>query len=221
MGISKGLKSIGKALERQGGSGDGVKYLKLADGEKVGIRFLQELDPDSPNYNDAAGLGVVAAEHSNPANFQKAAVCSADDEDKCFGCEMHRKDFKAKWGAKAKLYVNVLVKRADGTEEVAVLKQGNGPKSVTGNLIEFAIDNKSITNRPFTLKRKGSGPQDTEYVLLPQDKDESPYDVSQHELIDLSKAYRQIPYAEQEEYFLGTQSGNDEDKSSTGSESAW
>lgn len=221
MGVIKGLAAISKKLEdmNQRG-GEGVKYLKLSDGDKVRIRFLQELDEDSPHYNAEAGLGFLGLEHSNPANFKLRAVCSAD-EGSCWACEKHQQNYKAKWGPKAKLYINVLVTDKDGNEEVRVLSQGNGPKSVTGFLVEFATDAGSITNKVFTLKRTGAGQTDTSYVLIPGPEDKETYDVTQHELQDLDKAVKRVPYEEQEAFYLGENAGAEEESTGTGGDAAW
>jgi hypothetical protein len=51
MGIVKGLKDLNKVMDKpQSSGGDGTKarWVKLEDGESVKVRFLQELDPDSP-----------------------------------------------------------------------------------------------------------------------------------------------------------------------------
>jgi hypothetical protein len=98
MGIVKGLKDLNKALDKpQSGGGEGSKarWVKLEDGESVKIRFLQELDPDSPSYNEKSGLGFIAVEHTNPKDYRRKALCSMDDQGKCWGCEQHRKDYKA------------------------------------------------------------------------------------------------------------------------------
>jgi len=69
MAIVKGLKNINSALDKPSDSeGSKARWVKLADGESVKIRFLQELDPDSPNYLEKNGLGFIAAEHTNPKN---------------------------------------------------------------------------------------------------------------------------------------------------------
>ena len=124
MGIVKGLKDLNKALDKPTYSeSDGTKarWVKLEDGESVKVRFLQELDPDSPSYNEKAGLGFIAVEHTNPKDYRRKALCTMDDQGKCWGCEQHRKDFKAGWKGRSRLYINVLVD--DGKEEpyVAIL----------------------------------------------------------------------------------------------------
>ena len=44
-------------MDKPQSSGDGSKarWVKLEDGESIKIRFLQELDPDSPSYNEKNG----------------------------------------------------------------------------------------------------------------------------------------------------------------------
>ena len=140
MGIVTGLKNMGRALESSSPSGDGskVKWFKILDGEKAKIKFLQELDPDSRNYNEDNGLSFIAVEHSNPKNYQRKALCSIDDQGRCYGCEQHRKDFKAGWKGKARLYANVLVDNGKDEPFVAVISQGTGPKSITPTVIEYA-----------------------------------------------------------------------------------
>ena len=67
MGIVKGLKDLNKALDKpqhSGGEGSKARWVKLEDGESVKIRFLQELDPDSPNYIEKNGLGFIAVDTS-------------------------------------------------------------------------------------------------------------------------------------------------------------
>lgn len=210
MGIIRNLKGINKALGNDRPNEEYVKvpYLKIADGETVGLRFLQELDEDSPNYNKVAGSGFVAIEHQAGQNWKRRALCSkGEDEDApCYGCEKHAGDYTAGWKPKAKLYINGLVTRADGTEEVVVVSQGNGPKSITPWLLEYAGDSGTITSQPFKLKRKGSGQKSTEYSLIPGKYDDKPYDVTQHELFDLNLCVRDIPYSKQKEYYLMGQS---------------
>lgn len=205
MGIVKGLAGINKQLDQGGGNSDRVKakFFKLADNQSAKVRFLQELDMDSPHYNEQAGLGFLAIEHQSPADFRRRALCTMDDEGQCYGCAQYRAGEKG-FRQKSKLYINALVTLPDGTKEVQVLSQGNGPKSVTPALIEAAGDYGSITNREFKLKRTGAGQTDTSYTMIPQDKDDAVYDVTQHELFDLEKVVFQVPFSEQEEYYNGS-----------------
>ena len=223
MGIAKGLKELNKAIDKPSYSeGDGTKarWVKLEDGESIKIRFLQELDPDSPHYNKENGLGFIANEHTNPADYRRKALCSMDDQGKCWGCEQHRKDFKAGWKARARLYINVLVD--DGKEEpyVAILSQGASGKAVTPTLIEYAGEVGSISNLIWRIKRSGTK-TDTSYTIIPLAKDETQFDASAFELYELEKvAVRDTAYTEQEGFFSG-QNGHEESTSNTSSDVTW
>jgi hypothetical protein len=216
LGIIRNLKNINETIEKQNAPFEGTgraRFFKLADGETKKIRFLQELDSSSPTYNPKAGF--LAVEHELPTDFKKRALCSYDDEGRCWACEQHQADFK-KWRPKVKLYVNVAVEEKDDDDNtvwnVYVLSQGNGAKSVTPWLLDYAGDNGSITNKVFRIKRKGAGQKDTSYTLTPGPDDVTPYDVTQYELYDLDKVVNDVPYDEQEKFFNGEQvPANDED----------
>lgn len=180
-----------------------ARWLKLEDGQSVKIRFVNELDPDSPNYDKSRGLAIVVAEHTNPRDYRRKGLCSLDDEGRCFGCEMHRKDPKAGWKARLRFYTNVIVD--DGNEEyVAVWSQGVGPKSAATNiLIEYAGDTQSISNLQWRLKRSGTGTQ-TSYTLIPLATDSEAFDWAGIEPFELEKvAVRQVKYPDQEAFYMG------------------
>jgi len=219
MGIVKGL-SANRALDKPSSGGDGARgrWLKINDGQSVKIRFLQELDPDSPSYDTTAGAGFIAVEHTNPSDYRRKALCSIDDQGRCYGCEQHRKDMKAGWKGRSRLYINVLVD--DGTEDpyVAILSQGSGPKSATPEVIQYAGETGSITNVVWRLKRAGMGTE-TNYSIIPLPTSEAKSG-NEHELYDLEKiAVRDVPYAEQEGFYVGA--GSSHDDVSTSSSSEW
>lgn len=225
MGIVKGLKDLNKTMDSaQHTSSDGTKarWAKLEDSESVKVRFLQELDPDSPTYNEKNGLGFIAVEHTNPADYRRKALCSMEDQGKCYGCEQHRKDFKAGWKGKNRLYINVLID--DGKEDpyVAILSQGASAKTITPTLIEYAGEMGSITNLMWRVKRTGTK-TDTSYTIIPLAKDETPFDSSGLELYKLEEtAVRDLPYSEQEAFFAGENNGKeDQEDSSTSSSLDW
>jgi hypothetical protein len=223
MGIVKGLKGLNEMMDRPqptSGEGSKAKWLKLEDAESIKIRFLQELDPDSPTYNDKNGLGFIAVEHTNPKDYRRKALCSMDDQGKCYGCEQHRKDYKAGWKGRPRLYINVLVD--DGKEDpyVAVLSQGISGKTITPTLTEYAKEMGSISNLMWRIKRTGTK-TDTSYTIIPLAKDEAPFDSSSFELYDLETvAVRDLPYVDQEAFFNGEQT-QEEDTSSTSSSVDW
>ena len=217
MGLAKGLTELNKAIDKPSYSeGEGSKgtWFKIEDGESVKIRFLQELDPDSPHYNEKNGLGFIANEHSNPDNYRRKALCSMDDQGKCWGCEQHRKDFKKGWKARARLYVNVLVDNGKDEPFVAILSQGASGKAITPTVIEYAGEMGSISNLMWRIKRTGKM-TDTSYTIIPLKADETPFDSSSLELFELEKiAIRDLPYVEQESFFSG-EGGSEEESSST------
>ena len=222
MGIVKGLKELNKVMDKPqvtSGEGSKARWVKLEDSESIKIRFLQELDPDSPTYNQKNGLGFIAVEHTNPKDYRRKALCSMEDQGKCWGCEQHRKDYKAGWKGRSRLYINVLVD--DGKEDpyVAILSQGSSGKTVTPTLIEYAGEMGSITNLMWRIKRTGTK-TDTSYTIIPLQKDESTFDSSGLELYDLETvAVRDLPYAEQEAFFSGE--SNNETQSATSSSLDW
>ena len=218
MGLVKGLKDLNKVMDKpqsSGGDSSRARWVKLDDAESVKIRFLQELDPDSPNYNEKNSLGFIAVEHTNPKDYNRKALCTIDDQGKCWGCEQHRKDYKAGWKGRSRLYINVLVD--DGKEDpyVAILSQGSSGKTITPTLIEYAGEMGSISNLVWRIKRTGTK-TDTSYTSIPLAKDETPFDSSGLELYELEKvAVRDLPYTEQEAFFNGE--GGEEPSSATGS----
>ena len=223
MGLVKGLKDLNKVMERPqstGGEGSKARWVKLDDAESIKIRFLQELDPDSPNYNEKNGLGFIAVEHTNPADYRRKALCTIDDQGKCWGCEQHRKDYKKGWKGRSRLYINVLID--DGKEDpyVAILSQGSSGKTITPTLIEYAGEMGSIGNLMWRVKRSGTK-TDTSYTAIPLAKDEAPFDSSELELYELEKvAVRDLPYTDQEAFFNG-EGSHEEDPSATSGSVEW
>lgn len=226
MGIVRGLNALNQQMEKSDYSGDGVKgtWLKLKDNQTVKIRFMQEIDPDSEHYVEKAGTAFIAVEHTNPDHYQRKALCSIDDQGRCFGCEQHRRDPKAKWGGKQRFYANVLVQEEGKDPYVAILSQGLGPKAITETVIAWAGETGSITNVTWKVKRTGSGATDTSYNAIPlptAPADKIDYD--KYELFDLEKtAVRNVDYAEQEAFYLGiTSEASDSQTSSTSSAVEW
>jgi hypothetical protein len=200
-----GLANIKNLIDRpRSESGPKARWLKLEDGQSVKIRFLNEVDADSKNYNTERGLAIVCAEHTNPKDYRRKCVCTMDEEGRCYGCEMNRRDPKAGWKARLRYYTNVLVD--EGTDEpyVAIWSQGVGPKSpTTTTIVEYAGDTGSITNVIWRLKRTGTGTQ-TSYSLFPLTTDESSFDFKGLDLYNLDEtAVRQVKYSDQEAFFMG------------------
>ena len=203
MAIVKGLKNIEAMLDKpKYDNSNKVNWLKLEDGQSVQIRFMSELDEDSPDYDDARGLAIVVKEHTNPKDYKRKAVDTMESEGKDFAEEMHRKDPKAGWGGRLRFYTNVLVDDGVNDPYVAVWSMGV-TKSPTFNTIrEYASDSNSISNMTWKLKRNGKGTE-TSYTFIPLKQDESKFDWSKYEAFNLENALRKVPYAEQESFYLG------------------
>lgn len=203
MTIIRGLKDINALVEKpKSEGGSKVRWLKLADGQAVKIRFIEELDEESPNYDAGRGLSLVVKEHTNPRDFRRRAVDTMDSEGRDWAEEQHRKDPKAGWKGKLRFYCNVLID--DGMEEpfVAVWSMGVGKMSVFNTIREYALETGSISNLTWKLKRSGQGTE-TNYTLIPSVPDTEPFQWSGIEPFPLEMALHQIPYAEQEAFYMG------------------
>jgi hypothetical protein len=224
MSIVKGLKDLNKALDKPtytASDDNKGRWFKIEDGESVKIRFLQELDPDSPHYNEKFGCGFIALEHTNPKDYRRKALDTMELEGRDWANEQHRKDPKAGWKARARLYINVLVDDGKEAPYVAILSQGTSGKSITPTLIEYAGEIGSITNLMWRIKRTGTK-TDTSYTIIPLAKDETPFDSSSIELFDLEKsAVRHVPYDEQEAFYTGDSHSETRESSSTSSSVDW
>jgi hypothetical protein len=204
MSVIKGLKDIGALMDKPKyeNNGQKVRWVKLADGQSAKVRFIEELDADSANYDEGRGLSVVIAEHTNPKDYKRKAACTIDSEGRCYGCEMGRKEPKSGWRSRLRWYGNVIID--DGTEApyVAVWSQGISKQSAFGNLREYAIETGSISNLEWKIKRNGQGTE-TNYTLLPTKPDTEPFNFEGTEPFNLEKVVREVAYAEQENFYFG------------------
>ena len=204
MSVVKGLANINALVDKPKYDSDKprVRWLKLTDGQSVKIRFIEELDEDSPSYKENRGLSLVVKEHTNPKDYRRKAVDTMESEGRDWAEEMHRKDPKAGWRGRLRFYCNVLVD--DGIEEpyVAIWSMGVSKQSAFNTIREYAIETGSISNVQWKLKRSGSGTE-TSYTLIPSAPDSEPYDWSTVEPYDIDLALNHVPYAEQEAFYLG------------------
>jgi hypothetical protein len=205
MTVIRGLKNINAIVDKHRGGDENrpkVRWLKLNDGQSVKLRFIEELDEDSPNYSPDRGLSLVVKEHVNPKDFKRRAVDTMEEEGRDWAEEQHRKDPKAGWKGKLRFYCNVLVD--DGMEEpyVAIWSMGVGKMSVFDTIREYALETGSVSNLGWKLKRSGQG-METVYTLIPSAPDTEPFDWSSVEPFPLESALNKIPYAEQEAFYLG------------------
>lgn len=219
MGIYEGLDQINKykqdlADRKAAAEANKINWLKMEDNESVKIWVLQELDRGAENYHEECGIGLMATEHTAPHNWRKKALCTAD-EDGCLGCEEHRKDWKAGWKQKSRIYLNVLVERKSGEREVAVMSQANGPRSTVGPmLLELAVEENTIANRWYKMTKSPGENGVASYAFLPlkESKDVDPTEYAE-KLYDLHRAVRHIPYEEQFDFYF-EKDGSDGDAGS-------
>ena len=204
MSVTKGLANINALLDKPKYDSDKprVRWLKLADGQAVKIRFVEELDEESANYEEGRGLSLVVKEHTNPKDYRRKAVDTQDTDGRDWAEEMHRKDPKAGWRGRLRFYCNVLVD--DGIEEpyVAIWSMGLSKQSSFNTIREYTLETGSISNLTWKLKRNGQGTE-TSYTMIPSGPDSEPFNWAGVEPFDLELALNQIPYAEQEAYYLG------------------
>jgi hypothetical protein len=202
MSVIKGLKNINALLDKPKSDTPKVRWLKLADGQAVKIRFIEELDEDSANYNADRGLALVVKEHVNPKDYKRKAVDTMDAEGRDWAEEMHRKDPKAGWRARLRFYCNVLVD--DGIEPpyVAIWSMGVSKQSSFNTIREYALETGSISNLTWKLKRNGQSTE-TSYTMIPSSPDKEPFAWEGVTPYPLEMALRRVPYAEQEAFYLG------------------
>jgi hypothetical protein len=204
MSVVKGLKNINALLDKPKYDENKakVRWLKLADGQSVKIRFIEELDEDSPSYSEDRGLALVVKEHTNPKDYKRKAVDTMDTEGRDWAEEMHRKDPKAGWRARLRFYCNVLVD--DGLEDpyVAIWSMGVSKQSSFNTIREYALETGSISNLTWKLKRNGQGTE-TSYTLIPSTPDKEPFVWNDVRPFPLESALNKVPYAEQEAFYLG------------------
>jgi hypothetical protein len=204
MSVVKGLANINALLDKPKYDSDKprVRWLKLADGQAVKIRFIEELDEESSNYSSDRGLSLVVKEHTNPKDYRRKAVDTMESEGRDWAEEMHRKDPKAGWRGRLRFYCNVFVD--DGIEDpyVAIWSMGVSKQSSFNTIREYALETGSISNLTWKLKRNGQGTE-TSYTLIPSAPDSEPFDWGSVEPFNLELALNHIPYAEQEAYYLG------------------
>lgn len=206
MSIIRGLKDINALLDRPryDENSPKVRWLKLADGQSVKIRFIEELDDESANYSEDRGLALVVREHSNPKDYKRKALDTMETEGRDFAEEMYRKDPKGNsgWKAKLRFYCNVLVDDGIEAPYVAIWSMGVSKQSVFNALREYALDTGSISNVTWKLKRNGQGTE-TNYTLLPTAPDSEPFSWDGVAPFPLESALKKVPYAEQEAFYLG------------------
>jgi hypothetical protein len=199
MAITKGLKAI---QERQDERQSGPRWFKMPDGGSWRVRFLDDLDESSDTTLNGAGIAVMVEEHTSPKDFRRKALCTKDEEGRCWACEQAISKPRTGWGKRGRVYMNVLAN--DGREEpyIAVFSMGINRSPVFETLKETFIDDGSIANREFRMKRSGEG-TNTTYILRDLGIDAEPFAFNDYERFDTETIVRHVGYDAQESFYIG------------------
>jgi hypothetical protein len=216
MTMFKTLKDLQNSTKKPvySDSGDKVKrFFTIKPDESFQIRFRQELTEDSAGFEDGSGVAHVVRVHSNPADFTKNAMCTADDEQygyKCWACEQIDKD--RGWKSKQHLLLNVAVFNSDeNIWEPRVLDQKFTGAHVAESIVEYALEYQTLLDRDYKISRKGTK-QQTQYTLIPLASKDAHPSIAELPMHDLTKVYRKFSPAEQGSFYLSS-----EDKSASSS----
>jgi hypothetical protein len=115
---------------------------------------------------------------------------------------MFRKDPKSGWRPRLRFYTNVIIDDGNNDPYVAVWSMGVVKAATFNTIREYTSEAGALTNLNWKLKRNGKGTE-TNYVLIPGAKDETPYDFSPFEAYSLESAINVVPYADQEAFYMG------------------
>lgn len=153
-----------------------LDYLALKDGQSALIQPLQEIDPNSPTYDETKGRAFMIYVHQSPYNWKRRAQCTQESQGRCLGCELDGRDIDPKtkkpraWYRRKAFFMNVVVHDHTGDPSAAntvKVLSTSGASPVVGGLLEFYKENGPLTEAVFKITRTGSGSQDTVYTLTP------------------------------------------------------
>lgn len=198
------LKAKQERAERE--SRPKVEWFSLKNGETKFIRFLQEFDTDHRNYDSKYGTALFLDEHVSPEDWSRKAVCTMEDEGRCFACEMDKevlkivdengKDRWHPWGQKSNFYVYVV----DNKGDVKVLSRPTSNKLFDAICEEIDENDNSITDVTFKISK---GPNKSDSWELRKTSKEHFELPEIPELADLSAAVGfKVTYAEQRNFYI-------------------
>ena len=181
-----------------------ANWFKIKEGEKVVVKFLQELDENAPKHNPAFGtfLGVVEHQAPGPKGYLSRAVDTRETEGKDFAQELYMSDRERYKDLRPRenFYINVAVETPEGVQAQILTRSLHSP--FVQDLIELYEDDlpDGITGVPIQITRRGTGAS-TVWKLKVMSKEDD-FDVTGVEPWDLNKnAVRHIPYDKQKEYY--------------------
>lgn len=197
------LKAKQERSERE--SRPKVEWFSLKNNETKFIRFLQELDTDHRNFDSSFGTAVFLTEHISPESFSRKALCTMEDEGRCFACEMDKeqpkivedgKDVWHPWKQRSNFYIYVV----DNKGDVRVLSRPTGNKLFDALCEEVDENDNSLTDVTFKISKGPNKSDSWEIRKTTKEHFELP-DIA--ELVDLESAVGlKIAYAEQKSFYL-------------------
>lgn len=194
MSVKRGLKAFKEELDGTAGK---TRYFKIGDKQTVTVWFLDDLD-DSTMTEAGAGKAALIAEHKAPKNYKRKALCTKDDEGRCYACEQAIEHPKTGWGRTKRLYVNILVD--DGKEDpyVAVWNMGVARNAAWDILLDDFLETGSIADAPWRVRRSGTD-MATTYTIKRLEGTHANFD--EFERFDLGEVTKYVPYEEQEAHY--------------------
>ncbi len=176
-----------------------VTYFSLTNNNPARIAFLQELDPDAPNYNAAHGSALFLVEHVSPEDFKRKALCTIESEGRCFGCEMNQEEPKGDWWAKTNMYVQVL----DAKDNKIKVLSRPAPGTFFNPLFEWSQDENDGSVMGATLKISKPEGKQASWTFVPTRNVLEVPDSIFAELVDLEAAIGfKVEYDKQRNYYL-------------------
>lgn len=177
-----------------------IDYFSLANNNPARIRFLQELDPDAPNYDKDKGSALFLVEHTSPQQFTRKAICTMETEGRCFACEMNQEQPKERWWSRINMYVQVF----DAKDEKVKVLSRSAPGPFFDQLVDWANEENeehpgSVVGPTFKISK---GPNKTDsWVVTKTNRVLELPDVV--ELVDLTQAVgANVEYDKQRNFYL-------------------
>lgn len=202
------LKDIKQKLQEQQerNSRPDVEWFSLK-GKKtpIFVRFLQELDEDSPTYDSTSGKALFLLEHVSPFDFKRRAECSLEAEGQCFACEKNivepfltigTEELKYPWAQRTNVYIYTI----DDEGSIKVLSRG-AYSSFVSKMIDYVSDEGegSLTNTTFKIT-KGPTKNSAWELSTTKQKVDLPAEL---ELPDLTAGVgRKVKYDEQKRFYM-------------------
>jgi len=175
-----------------------VDYFSLTNNNPARIRFLQELDTESKNYDPARGSAYFSVEHTSPHNFKQRAECTYETEGRCFACEMATEEPDKGWWQKTNMYIQVFDAKDESVKVLSRPALGTFLESLYG----WAEDENdgSIVGPTFKIT-KGANKKDP-WVVMPTNRELEVPEASLAQMVDLSKIGFKVEYDKQKKFYL-------------------